>query len=768
MRKLATGFSLLVGLLAWGTMAGAQSPERLIVSPDGAYTTLADALAEAHNGDIIEVQGGVHPAPLLIDKSITLIGVDQPVIDGGGVGSLITITAPDVVMQGFVVRDTGDSMPGEDTAIIAQAPRITLAENRLENVLYGIYLNNAPGSIVRHNLIYPKDVEETLRGDGIRAWYSHDIQIVENEVYGGRDVILTYTDNAVIRNNIVHQGRYGLHFMYSNNVTVEGNDFEDNSVGVFLMYSQNIILRQNTFAYSDGSSGYGLALKDMDYVTASDNVFLGNTVGLYLDNSPSIYDAYNTFQNNIFAYNFEGVAMMPSVERNIFQNNAFLDNTQQAAIRGREVTSRNIWSQDGKGNYWSDYVGYDRDGDGIGDTSYHADKLFQSLADRYPVLHLFNYSPVAQLIEFGASAFPVLRPVPIVVDDAPFISYTPPAALQAQAQPISLTFLGAAAALIGFSLTLVALAAQKQTAHRSTAFVAVKEDDMITVENLSKRYGNYAALKNLTFSVKHGESLALWGDNGAGKTTALLCLLGVHPFEGRVTVNGIDVRQHSKLARMGIGYIPQEVKFYDMSVQDNLLFYARLKKVSTTNLTEVLDRVGLGEARRKAVRSLSGGMKQRLALAIGLLGDPPVLLLDEPTANLDVQARREFLDLVQGLNQSGKTIVFTTHRLEEVAALAGRVLVLKDGQIEVECTPAELPEKLGLQKWLRIYVPHDQRAEALRLLEGQGFRPVLNSTAFYVKVPPQEKMIPLRLLEAASIPVQDFDVVDTRPEAHHD
>jgi ABC-type multidrug transport system ATPase subunit len=157
---------------------------------------------------------------------------------------------------------------------------------------------------------------------------------------------------------------------------------------------------------------------------------------------------------------------------------------------------------------------------------------------------------------------------------------------------------------------------------------------------------------------------------------------------------------------------------------------------------------------------LSGGMKQRLALAVALLADPPVLVLDEPTASLDVKAQRDFIHTVQMLNQSGKTIVFSSHRLDEVIALGTRVLVLSDGGLVLECQPHELAGKLGLHRWLRIWVAAQHKENTLKILDEQGFTYMPNGRSVYVQVNLGGKIAPLRLLEMASIPVEDFDLID--------
>lgn len=284
---------------------------------------------------------------------------------------------------------------------------------------------------------------------------------------------------------------------------------------------------------------------------------------------------------------------------------------------------------------------------------------------------------------------------------------------------------------------------------------------MIVAEHVTKRYGKVTALRDLSFSIQDGESVALWGANGAGKTTALRCLLGVQGFTGDLRVNGLNVRKQGKAARTLIGYVPQEAKFYDLSILETLRFYARLKKAPRQRINEVLEQVQLSPHSRKRVGMLSGGMKQRLALAVALLADPPIFILDEPTANLDVAAQRDFVQSIQALNHAGKTIIFSSHRLDEVLALANRVLVLSEGQLLMACQPQELALKLGLQRWLRIWVAPQYQAESLQVLEQNGFVYSPNGRSVFVQVDANGKAAPLQSLQGAQIPIEDFDLVDS-------
>jgi len=159
---------------------------------------------------------------------------------------------------------------------------------------------------------------------------------------------------------------------------------------------------------------------------------------------------------------------------------------------------------------------------------------------------------------------------------------------------------------------------------------------MITFTNVTKRFGNYRAVDNLSLTVPMQQAAALWGPNGAGKTTVIKCLLGLLRYEGQIMVNGYDAYRQGRNARRLVGYVPQELAFYEeMSTLDTVRFFAQLKGAPLTDAVPILTQVGLEEHAGKPVDALSGGMKQRLALGLALLGDPPVLVLSfDPQAAL--------------------------------------------------------------------------------------------------------------------------------------
>jgi len=282
---------------------------------------------------------------------------------------------------------------------------------------------------------------------------------------------------------------------------------------------------------------------------------------------------------------------------------------------------------------------------------------------------------------------------------------------------------------------------------------------MITIDGLTKRYGRTVVVDDFSVTVPDGTAIALWGPNGAGKTTVVRCILGLVDFQGTVEVGGLDVRKFGKSTRSQLGYVAQQLAFYDdMTVLETLDFSAALRHLPTARVDEVLDLVDLGKHSDKRVRELSGGLRQRLGLAAALLPDPPLLLLDEPTSNLDAAARESAVALFDDLRNQGRTLVVTSHHLEEVGMLVDRVIAMDEGRITVECSPAELAERLGLRAWLHIVVGDGLLDSAVDILTADGFDAHQNAYGVLVEVSAQGKGPALTSLQRAGIEIRDLEV----------
>jgi nitrous oxidase accessory protein len=672
---------------------------------------LQEWISSAPPGAILRVPPGVYHGPIVIDKPLTLLGDGQAVLDGLGRGTVVHIIAPDVTVRGFVIKNSGRSLAHEDSGILVEAPRARIEENELSDVLFGIYLKNAPGSIIRANRVRGLDVPEAERGDALRLWYSSGVLIEGNQTYNARDAIIWYSARVTVRANRFQGGRYGVHLMYCKEITIESNLLSKNFVGVYAMYTQNLTLRQNLSLGHRGPSGYGIGLKDTDNAQIVENVIADNSVGAFIDNSPSESNSSVLFRRNLFAYNETAVLMFPSVRGDVFTENSFIENFEQVGIAGGGEPHGNSWTQ----NYWGDYLGYDADNDGIGDLVYKSERLFEHLIDRHPQLRLFLYSPAIQALEFAARALPIFKPQPKLTDPRPLMApLLPTLALERleahESAPVGVigALLGALGVIFGFGWGFLKRLAPKspsppapptspqpspqaerewvRSGEGSTGVRGLEGweygNPMIVVRGLTKRFGPVTAVEDLSFTVEAGEAVALWGPNGAGKSTVLHCLLGIVRYDGTIELGGCDPHRHGKAARRLVGFVPQQIHLpEDFTVREVVDFFARLKGASPETIPGVLERLGLAAHAEKRVGTLSGGMKQRVALAVALLGDPPILLLDEPTASLDAQSRSDFLYLLGELKRSGKTLLFSSHRQDEILSLADRVLVLEQGRL---------------------------------------------------------------------------------------
>jgi nitrous oxidase accessory protein len=724
-----------------------------VVSSGG--MTLAQALSLAKDGDVILVKGGVHKGPFVVGKSVHLLGENRPILDGCGKGTVLTIKAPRVVVSGFLIRNSGDILSREDAGIAVEAHHCRIENNRLEDVLFGIVLRHATESLVLNNTLHGKDLPPPRRGDLIKVWYSDGVVIEANKVVGGRDVVLWFSKRLTVRGNEISQNRYGIHFMYCDDAKVESNRLTQNAVGIYLMYSQRLRLQRNWLVSNRGPSGYGIGLKDMDEAFVSENFIADNRVGIFAEGAIS-----SRFVGNMLAHNDIGFFLFTSSHSNLMAQNSFVENGEQVHVEGTIPIHANLWQR----NFWSDYAGYDADGDGLGDLPYKSVRLFERLTDYLSSLKFFSFSPASQAIEFASRCFPVFAPQPKLVDESPLMRpIFPPVELpDTPAKSPHLLLLSPLMVLTAiFFLTGGRIANRVHYKGRTVCLptFTLVQQNAISVKGLTKRFGEFVAVNAVSFNVQQGEAVALWGPNGAGKTTILRCILGLYRFDGEIKVLGHDALKAGKEVRRLIGYLPQEIRLDgDWTVVETLNFYAKLRQVGNQRVEELLDEWNLRGIADKPVGELSGGMRQRLAFALALLSDPPILLLDEPTANLDARTRKEVWSFVSQIKRQGKTIVFCSHRPDEVRQLADYVLVLDKGIIVAEGKPNELADLLQEKVTLKLKVAEEQRFAAKETLQRHSFVASLNGSQLLVTAPNERKALPIQVLVAEGITVHDFDL----------
>ena len=228
-------------------------------------------------------------------------------------------------------------------------------------------------------------------------------------------------------------------------------------------------------------------------------------------------------------------------------------------------------------------------------------------------------------------------------------------------------------------------------------------DNQILINNLSKVYDNgFNALKNINLKIRKGEIFAMLGPNGAGKTTLISIICGiVNPTSGNVTVDDYDIIKNYRETRSRIGLVPQELTLEQFETGFNNVSYSRGlygKKADPNHIEKVLKQLSLWDKKDLKLRQLSGGMKRRVLIAKALSHEPTILFLDEPTAGVDVELRKEMWQVVENLRKTGVTIILTTHYIEEAEAIADRVGVINQGEIVVVDETKELLKKMGHKK----------------------------------------------------------------------
>jgi len=282
----------------------------------------------------------------------------------------------------------------------------------------------------------------------------------------------------------------------------------------------------------------------------------------------------------------------------------------------------------------------------------------------------------------------------------------------------------------------------------------------VNLDQVSKCYGKIEAVRDVTLALDRGETTALVGHNGAGKTTLLKLMLGlVRPSAGSIRVLGDNPAAGEFAARSKVGYLPENVSFNAaLTGREILSFYARLKREPTTTALRLLDLVGLGSAATRRVGTYSKGMRQRLGLAQALIGEPQLLLLDEPTTGLDPALRLSFYEIVQALRDRGATVVLSSHALAELGERADRVVIMSRGAMVANGSIDELRHIARLPARIRLTASGETEGIQNWLGGSERWRQV-NGHVIEIDAAPERKIELLRRATERGAPVEDVDVV---------
>jgi len=368
-------------------------------------------------GKTLNLMPGTYAGPAVITSPITIDGMNEAIIDGGGKGTILTIKCDGVVVRNCRLVGSGNSHDQVDAAVLINADDVIFEDNQIEDVLFGVHISAGDRNIVRGNSITSRPASLSLRGEGVRLWYSRENLIENNNIFGTRDVVLTNSPNNVISGNRIADGRMGMELIYSPATEIKGNHLVDNEHGIVGVYSDELHIHHNRIEHQGHLLGSAIAVKGSSQIVIEYNGILDCAIGLTA-NSPTFPENILYVRNNTFAYNDVAMYFYGEKGGHIIHDNIFAGNFQQIAVTGPTSALANDWL----GNMWQDYRGFDQDGDGRGDTPYSVYLYSERIWMDRPMAKFFRGSPVIQVIDFAERLAPFSDPWLILQDPSPRMS----------------------------------------------------------------------------------------------------------------------------------------------------------------------------------------------------------------------------------------------------------------------------------------------------------------------------------------------------------
>ncbi len=396
----------------------------------GTIKNLQSFINKAQSGDRIIFSTGRYSSHLIIDKSLALIGESGAILDGNFSGDVIRVRAANVVIKNLRIENSGHDLTEMNAGVFveATADNILIENNEFNNNGFGIWLKkNKAAKVLNNRVNGPVKVRSQDRGNGIHMSSVTKALVKGNEVWNTRDgIYIESSNNNTLEDNVLHDLRYGIHYMYSQSNRLIGNFSYNNRTGYALMQSTNLIVLNNI---SKNDRNYGMLLNFITYSTIENNHIIAVTGGTgYVTGGTSVPGAegkaifiynsqFNTITNNLFASCDIGIHLTAGSEDNKIYNNSFKANRVQV----KYVANRSQdWTFKGRGNYWSDYLGWDLNADGIGDKQYEPNDAVDKLLWKYPMARVLLNSPVIETLRWVHEQFPVLKSQG-VYDSAPLM-----------------------------------------------------------------------------------------------------------------------------------------------------------------------------------------------------------------------------------------------------------------------------------------------------------------------------------------------------------
>lgn len=367
------------------------------------YYSIRHALLFAKDNDSLIVYPGLYKEKnLVISKTIKLIGINNPILDGESKYEIISIKASGVLIQGFKIIHSGISSMEDFAGIkIYNTRNVIIRNNQLDDTFFGVYSQHGINCTIENNTLTAHAKEEQQSGNGIHCWKSDSMKIIGNKISGHRDgIYFEFVTNSTIIKNISQKNlRYGLHFMFSNNDTYVENIFMNNGAGVAVMFSHHVNMQQNHFQENWGDASYGILLKEISDSKITFNRFVKNTIGIYMEGVSRV-----RLNNNVFEQNGWAMKIQASCMDIVIKENNFIGNTFDVGSNGSLVL--NTFD----GNYWDKYEGYDLNKNKIGDIPFRPVSMYSVIIEKNPPAIILFRSFITTLLDKTEKVLPSLTP----------------------------------------------------------------------------------------------------------------------------------------------------------------------------------------------------------------------------------------------------------------------------------------------------------------------------------------------------------------------
>ncbi|WP_049981056.1 nitrous oxide reductase family maturation protein NosD [Halolamina rubra] len=382
---------------------------------DESFDSVQAAVDAAEPGETVLLRGRFDERVVVNTTGVTIATAPdaRAVIDGGQEGDVLTVEAANVTVRDVWIRNSGMDTSTNDAGVWVDAPNVTVADSRLTEITFGVWVDGVDDAVLRNNTIVGREdvTPRSYRGNGIQLWKTAGTLVAENRITDARDgIYYSWASDVTARGNTLWDLRYGVHYMYSDSSRLANNTAVDNDVGYALMLSEEIAVVNNTAANNTGTSGHGILLKRIDYSTVRGNAFVGNKRGIY-----SLNSADNEIVGNLVLGNRIGFHLTAGTHGERVVGNSFVGNARHV----QAVTSdTHVWNGSGRGNYWSGGGAADLDDDGVSELRYRPAGLVEKLVREHPTAAVFTNSPAFSALRRAERTLPIVD-APGVVDYHP-------------------------------------------------------------------------------------------------------------------------------------------------------------------------------------------------------------------------------------------------------------------------------------------------------------------------------------------------------------